>query len=66
MAMRLAGDLSPTRSSTAAKSFRSSAASMLSGDVPMMFTPRAFRALARLSGVWPPNWAMAPQHFSRS
>ena len=24
------------------------------------------RSSARFNGVWPPNWAMAPQHFSRS
>ena len=31
----------------------------------MMFTPFAFSAAARLSGVWPPNCTMTPsQHFS--
>ena len=41
------------------------ARSMLCGEVPMMLTPLACRPSARLSGVCPPNWAMAPQHFSR-
>ena len=52
--------------SIAAKSLRSSAISMLCGEVPMMLTPFFCRPSARFSGVWPPNCAMAPQHFSRS
>ena len=28
--------------------------------VPMIGTPAASRAWARLSGVWPPNWTMIP------
>lgn len=42
----------------------SSAASMDSGDVPIMFTPFAFNSDAKFSGVCPPNWTIAPQHFS--
>jgi len=45
-AVRFAGDFNFTLSRMAEKSFRSSAASMLSGDVPMMFTPLAFSACA--------------------
>jgi hypothetical protein len=60
----LAGWRRPSFVSTAAKSFRSSATSIDSGEVPMMFTPLAFRPAARLSGVWPPNWTMAPSQPS--
>jgi hypothetical protein len=50
----------------AAKSLRSSAISMLWGEVPMMLTPFFCNPSARFSGVCPPNCAIAPQHFSRS
>ena len=52
--------------SIAANSLRSSAISMLCGEVPMMLTPFFCKPSARFSGVCPPNCAMAPQHFSRS
>jgi len=37
------------------KRFRSSARSMLSGDVPRIFTPASSSSCARLRGVCPPN-----------
>ena len=45
----------PSLSMISRKRSRSSARSMISGEVPRMFTPAASSWLARLSGVWPPN-----------
>lgn len=44
--------------------FAFSAVSMSSGEVPMMFTPLALSAVARLRGVWPPNCTIAPSQPS--
>ncbi len=47
-------------SSSLPKRLRSSARSMLSGEVPMMGTPAAFSGSARFSGVCPPNCTITP------
>ena len=39
---------------------------MLSTLVPMIGAPAAASALARLSGVCPPNWTISPFGFMRS
>ena len=46
------------------KDLRSSAASMLSGFVPITRTPFFSSPRARFNGVCPPNWTIAPQQFS--
>ena len=51
VAMPLAGCLSPSRSSSSLNFSRSSATSIISGLVPMIFTPAFSRALARFNGV---------------
>ena len=56
----------PISSNRAEKYLRSSASSMLRGEVPMMGTPRSLRAAARFSGVCPPNCTMTPSGFSCS
>ena len=66
VAEALGGCLSPSRSITRRNRSRSSARSMLSGLVPMIGTPSASSALARLSGVWPPNWTITPWGWIRS
>ena len=45
---------------------RSSAKSMVAGEVPRIFTPASASSPAILRGVWPPNWAMTPSGFSFS
>ena len=48
------------------KRSRSSARSILSGEVPMIGTPARSKGSASLSGVWPPNWTMTPSGLSWS
>ncbi len=47
-------------SSSLLKCLRSSARSIDSGEVPIMFTPAAFSGRARFSGVCPPNCTITP------
>ncbi len=47
------------------KRSRSSARSMASGVVPRMGSPAFSSGTESRSGVWPPNWTMAPSGFSR-
>src|SRR5216683_563243 len=56
----LLGCLSPSRSSRCLKRSRSSARSIMSGEVPRIGTLARSSASASLSGVWPPNWTMTP------
>ena len=48
------------------KRSRSSARSIVSGEVPRILTPASASSPAMFSGVWPPNWTMTPSGFSFS
>ena len=63
-AVRLGGCRSASRCSSCWKRSRSSAMSIMSGEVPMIGTPLASRSRASLSGVCPPYCTMTPHGFS--
>ena len=48
------------------KRSRSSASSIVSTEVPMIFTPASSNSAAMFNGVCPPNWHMMPSGFSFS
>jgi hypothetical protein len=50
----------PSLSSSFEKRSRSSARSIMSGEVPRIGMPASSSAAASFSGVWPPNWTMTP------
>ena len=47
------------------KRSRSSARSIMSGEVPRIGMPAFSSASASFSGVWPPNWTMTPTQLAR-
>ena len=55
LAMPFAGCLRLSRCTSAANRSRSSARSILSGEVPRIGTPSSCNSSASLSGVWPPE-----------
>jgi hypothetical protein len=63
-AVRFGGCFRPSSCSSFWKRSRSSAASIMSGEVPMMGTPLASSARASFSGVWPPYCTITPNGFS--
>ena len=63
-AVRFGGCFRPSRCSICWKRSRSSAMSIMSGEVPMIGTPFFSRSRASFSGVCPPNWTMTPHGFS--
>ena len=63
-AVRLGGCLRPRSLSSFWKRSRSSAASIMSGEVPMIGTPFLPERARRLSGVCPPNCTITPTGFS--
>ena len=60
------GASTPSWARSAPNRRRSSARSMLSGEVPRIFTPRRSSGIASDSGVCPPNCTITPSGFSLS
>ena len=59
------GCLRPSLCSSFWKRSRSSARSIMSGEVPRIGMPAFSSASASFSGVWPPNWTMTPTQLAR-